>query len=83
MYCKQGSIKNLLLDHIEEVFESIGKKYRDGLDWIIADDFNDIKHQKILDSSAALKEVVTKPTRYNPPSIHYTGQNYEITLFIL
>ena len=45
------------------------KKYTDGLHWIIAGDFNVLKDQKIQENSASLKQVVTIPTKYNPPSI--------------
>ena len=38
----------------------MNKKYKDGLHWIIAGDFNDLKDQKILDISPSLKQVVTK-----------------------
>ena len=68
LYCKPSSRKKtILLDHISEVYQIMNKNYKDGLHWIIAGDFNDLKDQKILDISPSLKQVVTKPTRNNPP----------------
>ena len=70
LYCKPNSRKKtLLLDHIAEVYQLMSTKYSKGLHWILAGDFNELKIQGILDISPQLKQVVTKPTRLNPPRI--------------
>ena len=70
LYCKPNSRKKtILLDHIAEVYQQMNKKFSKGLHWILAGDFNDLKEQKVLDISPNLKQVVTKPTRMNPPAI--------------
>ena len=47
----------------------LSKMYWQGLHWILAGDFNELKTDKILEISPNLRQVVTLPTRYNPPSI--------------
>ena len=47
----------------------LNTKYPKGLHWILAGDFNELKIQGILDISPNLKQVVTQPTRMNPPRI--------------
>ena len=70
VYCKPGSKKKtVLLNHIAEVYQLLNRKYKRGLHWMLAGDFNDLKIQPILDISPSLKQVVTQPTRFNPPAI--------------
>ena len=70
LYCKPGSKKKTaLLNHISEVYQILNGKYNKGLHWILAGDFNDLKIQSILDITPSLKQVVTQPTRFNPPAI--------------
>ena len=70
LYCKPGSRKKTaLIDHISEVYQILGKKYKKGLHWIISGDFNELNDRKILEISPSLKQVVTEPTRLNPPAI--------------
>ena len=70
LYSKPNSKKKTaLLDHIAEVYQAMCAKYSKGLQWILAGDFNDLKDQGILSISPTLKQVVTKPTRMNPPRI--------------
>ena len=70
LYCKPNSRKKTaLLDHIAEVYQQMSTKYSRGLHWIIAGDYNDLKIDSILDISPRFKQVVTKPTRLNPPRI--------------
>ena len=70
LYCKPGSKKNpALLDHISEVYHMLNKLYKQGVHWILAGDFNELKTEKILEISPNLRQVVTLPTRYNPPAI--------------
>ena len=70
LYCKPNSRKKtILLDHIAEVYQLMSTKYSRGLHWILAGDFNELKIQGILDIYPQLKQVVTKPTRTNPPRI--------------
>ena len=50
LYCKPGSKKKTaLLDHIAEVHQMLSAKYRKGLHWILAGDFNELKDEKILE----------------------------------
>ena len=70
LYCKPNSRKKTaLLDHIAEVYQLMSAKYSRGLHWIIAGDYNELKIQPILDITPNLKQVVTKPTRLNPPRV--------------
>ena len=70
LYCKPGSKKKTaLLDHISEVYHMINKLYKQSVHWILAGDFNELKTGKILEISPNLRQVVTFPTRYNPPAI--------------
>ena len=57
------------MDHIAKVYQAMSAKYSSGLHWIIAGDFNELKDQGILSISPTLKQVVSKPTRMNPPRI--------------
>ena len=67
LYSKPNSHKKTaLLDHIAEVYQLL---YQRGLHWIIAGDFNDLNHKKNLDISPKFQQLVTKPTRENPPRI--------------
>ena len=70
LYCKPGSKKKTaLLDHIAEVYHILNSRYKKGLHWIIAGDFNELKIKSILDISPNFKQVVNQPTRFNPPAI--------------
>ena len=70
LYCKPGSKKkSALIDHIAEVYQLLSKKYNSGLHWILAGDFNELKDEKILQITPSFKQVVTQPTRFNPPAI--------------
>lgn len=51
------------------MYQLLNKKFGKGLHWIIAGDYNELKIQRILDMSPSLKQVVTEPTRFNPPAI--------------
>jgi exonuclease III len=64
IYSKPNSkSKTKLLDHISEVYHTMGTKFQEGLEWVIAGDTNDLKLEKILALSPKLKQVVQKPTR--------------------
>ena len=70
LYCKPGSKKKTaLIDHIAQVYQLLSSKYPSGLHWILGGDFNELKDQKILEISGSLKQVVSEPTRFNPPAI--------------
>ena len=70
LYCKPNSKKKTaLLNHIAEVHQMLSTRYKKGLHWILAGDFNDLKVQRILDISQSFKQVVTEPTCINQPAI--------------
>ena len=70
LYCKPNSRKKTaLLDHIAEVYQIMNSKYTRGLHWIIAGDYNELKIDSILNITPRFKQIVTKPTRLNPPRI--------------
>ena len=70
IYCKPGSRKKtLLLDHITHIYHSLSAKFSDGLSWIICGDTNELKLDSILHLNSKLRQVVTEPTRLNPPAI--------------
>ena len=70
LYCKPNSRKKTaLLDHIAEVYQLMNTKYARGLHWIIAGDYNELKIESILNITPRFKQVVTEPTRMNPPRI--------------
>ena len=70
IYSKPNSRKKTaLLDYLSDVYNVISKQYPEGTHWIIAGDSNDLKLDAILNLSPQLKQVVTLPTRLNPPRI--------------
>ena len=70
IYSKPGSRKKtLLLDHIAQVYSQFNTKYKNGLHWILAGDTNDLNLNPILSLNSNLKQLVTMPTRLNPPRI--------------
>ena len=70
IYSKPNSKKkSALLDHINETYNLLNSKYRDGLFFLIMGDTNDLKLDSILNLSPNLKQVVKDVTRLNPPRI--------------
>ena len=70
IYCKPDSRKKtLLLDHIAETYHMLCSKYQSGLHFILAGDTNDLKLDSIMYLSPKFKQVVSSPTRMNPPQI--------------
>ena len=70
LYCKPDSRKkSLLLDHINQAFNIISAKYKEGLHFIIAGDTNDLKLDNILNLSHDMRQLVTGVTRLDPPAI--------------
>ena len=70
IYSKPNSRKKTaLLDHISETYNFLNSKFSDGLFFLLAGDTNDLKLDPILDLSPNLKQLVTQPTRLNPPRI--------------
>ena len=47
----------------------MSSKYARGLHWIIAGDYNELKIDSILNITPRFKQIVTQPTRLNPPRI--------------
>ena len=69
-YCKPNIKSNpAFIDHISEVYNIVSAKFDTGLHFILAGDINEVKFEKILHLSPKLKQLVTKPTRLNPPSM--------------
>ena len=70
IYSKPNSRKKtVLLDYLSDVYNVICQQYPKGTHWIIAGDSNDLKLDAILNLSPQMKQVVTLPTRLNPPRI--------------
>ena len=70
VYSKPNSKKkSLLLDHISDAYNILKTKYGRGLHYVIAGDTNDLKLDAILSLDSNLSQIVTKPTRLNPPAI--------------
>ena len=70
VYCKPNSVrKTLLLDHIAESYHYLCSKYTNGLFFILAGDSNKLKLEPILSLSPNFKQVVSSPTRMDPPKI--------------
>ena len=70
IYSKPDSRKkSVLLDHVSGVYNLLCSKYRNGLHWILCGDTNDLKLDEILNLNSNFKQVVTSPTRLNPPRI--------------
>jgi hypothetical protein len=61
--------KQELFDHIAESYNLLMAKYGAGLHFILAGDTNRINLSLILNLSPSLKQVVTSPTRMDPPAI--------------
>ena len=59
--------KQELFDHIAESYNLLLAKYGNSLDFIIGGDTNRLKLSPILNLSPSLKQVVTLPTRLDPP----------------
>ena len=63
-YCKPGSKnKTLLLDHVYDTYQLLSSKYKDGIDWIISGDVNELKLDAILSLHPKLCQVVDFKTR--------------------
>ena len=70
VYCKPNSKKkSLLLDHIADAYNVLGRKYGSGLHYVIAGDTNDLKLDSILSLDSRFVQVVQKWTRMDPPAI--------------
>ena len=70
VYCKPNSKKkSLLLDHIADAYNVLGRKYGSGLHYVIAGDTNDLKLDSILSLDSRFVQVVQKWTRIDPPAI--------------
>ena len=70
LYCKPNSRKkSLLLDHIADAYNILGRKYGTGLHYVIAGDTNDLKLDSILSLDSRFVQVVQKWTRMDPPAI--------------
>ena len=70
LYCKPNSKKKtLLLDHISEAYNTLKTKFNRGLHFVIAGDTNDLKLDAILNLDQNFAQIVTKPTRMNPPAV--------------
>ena len=61
--------KQELFDHIAESYNLLMTKYGSGLHFILAGDTNRLNLSPILNLSPSLKQVVTLPTRLDPPAI--------------
>ena len=64
-YAKRTKRKDFI-DHICEAYNVLVAKYGQGLQFIIAGDFNKLNINPILDLSPSLSQVVQIPTRTNP-----------------
>ena len=64
-YAKRTKRKDFI-DHICEAYNVLTAKYGQGLEFIIAGDFNRVNINPILNLSPSLKQVVQIPTRTNP-----------------
>ena len=70
VYSKPNSKKKTAtIDHISDVYNQLGVKYKKGLYWIIAGDTNKMKLDMILQLNSNMKQMVTNFTRLNPPRI--------------
>ena len=70
IYSKPNShFKTKLLDHISDVFNVMSTKKGHGVHFILAGDTNELKLNPILSLSPLMKQIVTKPTRHNPPRL--------------
>ena len=64
MYFKPGSkLKTLLLDHITDTYQYLTSKYKDGFDWILFGDVNELKLDAILSLHPKICQVVDFKTR--------------------
>ena len=64
-YSSKQTRRTAFLDHISESYNTLCSKYGDGLGFIIAGDFNQLKMGSLLNLSPDLKQVVTAITRTN------------------
>ena len=63
-YSKPASRKKqILLDHISDVFHMMSSKFTNGLFFLICGDSNDLKLDSILHLSPRFRQIVDKPTR--------------------
>ena len=70
LYSKPNSKKkSLLLDHIADAYNILGRKYGKGLHYVIAGDTNDLKLDSILSLDSRFVQVVQEWTRNDPPAI--------------
>ena len=70
VYSKPNSRKKaLLLDHINQAFNIISTKYKEGLHFIIAGDTNDLKLDNIVNLSHNMRQLVKDVTRLAPPAM--------------
>ena len=68
IYSKPNSrSKSKLLDHISDVYNVMSTKHQEGVHFILAGDTNDLKLDSILSLSPMMKQIVSNPTRWNPP----------------
>ena len=58
-----------MLDHFSQCFHILNAKYGDGLHLIIAGDSNDLNLNSITQLSPNMKQILTSPSRLNPPAI--------------
>ena len=60
--------KKLLFDHMAEILEFLSAKYGPKVDFVLSADSNRLSLEPILQLSPRLAQVVTVPTRLNPPA---------------
>ena len=69
VYYAKRTKRKAFIDHICETYNVLLAKYGQGLQFVIAGDFNRININPILDLSPSLSQVVQIPTRRNPDAI--------------
>ena len=69
VYYAKRTKRKAFIDHICETYNLLLAKYGQGLQFVIAGDFNRLNINPILDLSTSLSQVVQIPTRKNPDAI--------------
>ena len=70
IYSKPNShFKTKFLDHISDVFNIMSSKKDHGIHFILAGDTNELKLNPIISLSPHMKQILTLPTRQNPPRL--------------
>ena len=69
VYYPKRTKRKAFVDHICETYNLLLAKYGQGLQFIIAGDFNRLNIKPILNLSPSLSQVVQVPTRMNPDAI--------------